>query len=471
LFSQKSSIGYLFSFFESRANYVEDLSQSTLIRDCKTMVRRDRNEEPTLVSYIVAEMKEWPGWLKSRGLEDVRDEGTVMGPTKIFLQKFRRLQAEVRDHLKGRLPSYAVPTIYFFLDKLPLNPNGKVDKSQLPFPDLAEQTEDASEEDLKRWESMSETEKKVASKWAELIRGVNAKTITPENNFFDLGGHSILAQQMLLAVRRETGANISINTLYEYPDLLGFSSQVDKHLAPSDGVDGRSGAAEEQDPAYARSLDDLLKELPRAYQTADPATIRASSKPTVFLTGATGFLGSYLIKDILERTSRDIRLIAHIRGVKDTKAGIERLQRSLQGYGLWQDTWSTRLDCVVGDLSKPRLGIDQQSWERLAEEVDIVIHNGATVHWVKRYPDMYNANVGSTLEAMRLCNEGKPKILTFVSSTSVLDTDHYVKLSDQAISTGREAISEDDDMEGSRRGLGTGYGQTKWVSVSLLYMV
>jgi L-aminoadipate-semialdehyde dehydrogenase len=144
------------------------------------------------------------------------------------------------------------------------------------------------------------------------------------------------------------------------------------------------------------------------------------------------------------------------------------LQRSLQAYGLWKDEWSARLGCVVGDLAKPQLGIEQDAWEKLSQEVDIVIHNGATVHWVKRYKDMMASNVMSTIDTMRLCNEGRPKVFTYISSTSVLDTEHYVKLSDQQISTGQHAISEDDDMEGSRTGLGTGYGQTKWVSEQLI---
>ncbi len=446
-----------------------NLRQNPLIRDCKTLVRRDRNEEPTLISYIVPELKEWPQWLKARGLEDVEDEGTDIGPTKIYSKRFRRIQTEVRDHLKGRLPSYAVPTIFIVLNKLPLNPNGKVDKPNLPFPDIVEQTEEALDEDLKRWESLTETERTVATKWADLIRGLNAKTVTPQHDFFDLGGHSILAQQMLLDIRRETGANVSINTLYEHPSLAAFSAQIDRQLGPTNGVKHGDGAgAKEKGPAYAQSLDELLKQLPTTYQTADPATISASAKPTVFLTGATGFLGAYIVKDVLERTSRAVRLIAHVRSVKDSKAALDRLRRSLQGYGLWHDEWSTRLSCIVGDLSKPQLGIEQHTWQTLSQEVDVVIHNGATVHWVRRYQDMKATNVISTINAMKLCSEGKPKLFAFVSSTSVLDTDHYVKLSEQKISTGENAITEDDDMQGSRTGLGTGYGQTKWVSEQLV---
>lgn len=445
-----------------------NLSQHSLIRDCKTLVRRDRNEEPTLISYVVPELKEWPQWLKARGLEDVDDQGTDIGPTKVYFKRFRRMQTEVRDHLKGRLPSYAVPTTFIVLSKLPLNPNGKVDKPNLPFPDIAEQTEEASSDDLKRWKAMTDIQRTIVTKWAELIPGLNAKTVTLQNDFFDLGGHSILAQQMLLDIRRSTGADVSINTLYEHPSLAGFSAQVDKQLRQTDGVNGKTEGVEQEKSVYAQSLDELLKLLANTYRSADPAAIRASSNPIIFLTGATGFLGAYIIKDILERTNPAIQLITHVRSVKDPKAALDRLRRSLLGYGLWQDEWLTRLSCVVGDLSKPKLGIEQHTWEALSREVDVVIHNGATVHWVKRYRDMMAANVISTLDAMQLCNEGKAKLFSFVSSTSVLDNKHYVNLSAQQVTSGQGTIFEDDDLQGSRNGLGTGYGQTKWVSEQLV---
>lgn len=64
---------------------------------------------------------------------------------------------------------------------------------------------------------------------------------------------------------------------------------------------------------------------------------------------------------------------------------------------------------------------------------------------------------------MTLCATGKPKTFTFISSTSVLDTDHYVQMSENGI-----PVPESDDLEGSRKGLGTGYGQSKWVSEYLV---
>lgn len=106
-------------------------------------------------------------------------------------------------------------------------------------------------------------------------------------------------------------------------------------------------------------------------------------------------------------------------------AALERLQRSLRGYGVWQDSRVTRLSAVLGDLTQPRLGLDDDTWKMVGDAVDVVIHHGALVHWVKQYMHLEHSNVIFTIDALRLCNQGKPKLFSFISSTSVLDTDHY----------------------------------------------
>ena len=340
---------------------------------------------------------------------------------------------------------------------MPLNPNGKVDSPNLPFPDAALISEEASEEDLKRWETLSSTEKEVAEQWATLINSLNAKTLQPESDFFECGGHSLLAQQLLLNTHKDLGANLSINSLYSNSSLRGLSTQIDRLREGKDD----SGATEDGEAVYAQSLDKLLGSLDAKYQTADPAALLPAGKTTVFVTGATGFLGSYIVKDLLER--ENVRVIAHVRGTKGVPAALERLQRSLHGYSVWQDSWATRLNAVIGDLTQPRLGLDNDTWKMLGDTVDVVIHNGALVHWVKQYKHLEHSNVLSTIDALQLCNQGKPKLFSFISSTSVLDTDHYIDLSHKQTSTGQHAVMEADDMMGSRTGLGTGYGQSKWV--------
>ncbi|KAK2938344.1 AMP-binding enzyme, C-terminal domain superfamily [Fusarium oxysporum f. sp. vasinfectum] len=439
-----------------------NLKGHRLVRECKTLLRRDRNEEPTLVSYIVPEHQEWIKWLAEHSLEDTEQQGTEIGAVVVYSKRYRPMQTEIRDHLKSRLPVQAVPSYFIFLQKMPLNPNGKIDSPNLPFPDAALISEEASEEDLKRWETLSNTEKEVAEQWATLINGLNAKTLQPESDFFESGGHSLLAQQLILNTRKHLGVNLLINSLYSNSSLRALSAHIDRQREGKDNLD----ATEDDKAAYAHSLDKLLASLDAKYQTADPATLTPATKTTVFVTGATGFLGSYIVKDLLER--QNIHVIAHVRGTNSDQAALERLQRSLRGYGVWQDSWATRLTAVTGDLTQPRLGLDNDTWGMLSDSVDVVIHNGALVHWVKQYKHLERSNVLSTIDAMRLCNQGKPKIFTFISSTSVLDTDHYINLSHEQTSTGKGAVMEADDMMGSRTGLGTGYGQSKWVSEQLV---
>lgn len=252
------------------------------------------------------------------------------------------------------------------------------------------------------------------------------------------------------------GVEMTISVLYRNPTLRGLSTQMDNM---------RSGQAatvdKAADTAYAESFDELVKQLDAKYQTADPDALSPSTGVTFFLTGATGFLGAYLVKDILDR--ENTKLIAHIRGAKDLGFAKQRLMKSLKGYSLWQEAWTDRISCVLGDLSEPRLGLDDASWKHVAETADVIVHNGAYVNWLDLYETMMRMNVLSTMDALKLCNEGKPKLFAFVSSTSTLDTDHYVNLSHDQLATGRGAVFEADDMEGSRTGLGTGYGQTKWV--------
>ena len=223
--------------------------------------------------------------------------------------------------------------------------------------------------------------------------------------------------------------------------------------------------SQNQDEDYAADAHRMAETLPQAFPDIRPLDF--SKQQTVFLTGASGFLGAFVLRDLLCRKDPIVNVIVHIRA-KSSEAALERLEQSCKAYGVWSDSWSSRIRCVTGNLGERRLGLASDVWFKLEDTVDVVIHNGAQVHWVYPYSKLKGPNVQGTIDAIKLCSEGKSKYFAYVSSTSVLDTDHYVQLSAKIRKAGGSGISESDDLQGSSTGLGTGYGQSKWVSEYLV---
>lgn len=439
------------------------LSRHPLVRENVTLVRRDKFEEPTLVSYFVPDMSKWSQWLESKGLQDDDTAEGMVG----MLRRFRPLRDDARDHLRSKLPTYAVPTVIIPLKRMPLNPNGKIDKPALPFPDTAELSAAAPRRSSTA-QALSETEQALAEIWAKLIPNVTARMISPEDSFFDLGGHSILAQQMFFDLRRKwRGVDISMNAIFRSPTLKGFAGEIDRLLdTESFATSDAPAPIAVPDDEYSKDAKLLVKELPESFPVRTESML--ADVPTVFLTGATGFLGAHILRDLLTRKSPEAKVVALVRA-KTEELALERLRSTCRAYGFWDESWANgRVQAVCGDLGKPQFGLSQALWDDLTNRVDAVIHNGALVHWVYPYATLKPANVMGTIDALKLCATGKAKQFGFVSSTSALDKDHYVQESERILAAGGDGISEDDDLEGSAVGLGTGYGQSKWAGEYLV---
>jgi L-aminoadipate-semialdehyde dehydrogenase len=434
------------------------LSRHPLIRENVTLVRRDKDEEPTLVSYFVPEVKKWEEWQRQKGKNLLSPpENNSM---EALLRTFETLRHDIRDYLKTKLPAYAVPTVLVPLISMPLNPNGKVDKRALPFPE-PEQLRSAMRRPSYDQTALSETEKRCAVVWAKHLSNiVSARTVSPEDNFFDLGGHSLVAQYVLLDLRTEfSGVNLSLGALFQNPTLRGFATEIERLKDPMGlelNVD--DSVPKQSEFFYSSDRKKLAEELPARFET----TGASSSPKTVFITGGTGFLGSHIIHQLVQDKARFGKIIVHARA-ENTQAGLERVRNTCKAYGLECDD---RVECVVGDLAQPRLGIKKTEWANLTGEVDVIIHNGARVHWVLDYSTLRASNVVSTVELLKMCSVGRPKEMVFISSTSVLDTDHFLK------GTRDAPLPESDELVGSEQGLHTGYGQSKWYNpFSLLSLI
>ncbi|CAG7949805.1 unnamed protein product [Penicillium olsonii] len=443
------------------------LSRHPLVRENVTLVRRDKDEEPTLVSYFVPNMTKWASWLESKGLADDESAEGMVG----LLRRFRPLRDDAREHLRSKLPTYAVPTVIIPLKRMPLNPNGKIDKPALPFPDTAELSAAAPRRRSSAMQALSETEQALAQVWAKLIPNVTSRMIGSDDSFFDLGGHSILAQQMFFELRRKwRGIDISMNAIFRSPTLKGFAGEIDRLLAmesfatSDDKTLASAVQASQPDDEYSKDAVELVSQLPQTFPERTDAML--ASEPLVFLTGATGFLGAHILRDLLTRKAPSTKVVALVRAKTEEQA-LERIRATCRAYGFWDEAWTSKLRALCGDLGTPQFGLTQAVWDDLTNTVDAVIHNGALVHWVYPYSTLRPANVMGTIDALKLCS-GKPKQFAFVSSTSALDKDHFVQESERIIAAGGNGISEEDDMEGSRVGLGTGYGQSKWAGEYLV---
>ena len=189
------------------------------------------------------------------------------------------------------------------------------------------------------------------------------------------------------------------------------------------------------------------------FEPSLPAPLPETPSPNhVLLTGGTGFIGPFLIKSLLEQTRAKIFVLVR---ASDEDQGKQRLKAALDSAGLsgarLLQMFEARVIPICGDLGQANLGLAQEDWDFLANEIDTVFHNGATVNYLFNYDRMRDANVIGTNEVLRLAFEGRPKEFNYVSTTFVFGW---------AVKSVLLETDFNEDLEL----LDFGYSQTKWVA-------
>jgi L-aminoadipate-semialdehyde dehydrogenase len=346
---------------------------------------------------------------------------------------------------------------------MPLTPNGKVDKNQLPFPDTALQADIATRSRSgTNSQNFTPIQQSMREIWAELL-GINSDTIQLEDNFFDLGGHSILATRLIFELRKSTAVELPLGLVYKSPVLTSMCQDIE-YLRGGDLNMNRPEQEVVTQPEfdYAQDLLQVNSEYIKSIPMTEPEFEKIiKNSPTFFVTGVTGFLGAFILSELLQkhRTSKIIVLVRAKSKVEALSRVVENLKRHL----CWDEQFSQNLTPICGDLGIDRFNLNANEWLDLCQKVDVIIHNGALVHWVYPYQKLRAPNVIGTQTCLKLAVEHHTKPMHFVSSTSVLDTEHYSKK--LVLQT---SVYENDDLEGSRFGLKSGYGQTKWVAEKLV---
>ena len=284
-------------------------------------------------------------------------------------------------------------TVFVPLNRMPLNPNGKIDKPALPFPDTAEAAQ-ASQGEVPTSKA-SATEALVQRIWSDILTSVPAP-IPLDESFFDLGGHSILATRLIFEIRKSFVVDAPLSLVFDHPTIRDQASALDQLRNDDLGLAASSNAAAKVRPdsllapgatenkkvqatvEYSKDLETLLPQLKQTYDPL-PKTF-ASAELTVLLTGATGFLGAFILRDLLSREARVEKVICHVRASSPEK-GLARLRELCADRGIWNDKWlaEKRVEVVVGDLAKENFGLGEQEWKRVAAEADVIVHNGALV--------------------------------------------------------------------------------------------
>ncbi len=333
-------------------------------------------------------------------------------------------EIELRRHVGARLPEYMVPSVFEPLPAMPLTPEGKVDRRALPAPSGRAMTSGYVA-------PRTAAELKLARIWSEVLQ---LERVGIEDSFFDLGGHSFLAVQLASRIREEFGVELPLLQIFERPTIADLAETL------------LAGSVEARAPIDLRSeavLDPSITFIEGARRIAPPAS--------VFLTGSTGFLGAFLLHELLART--EARIYCLVRAANAEEGG-RRIQDLLGSFSLQEDGKSSRIVPVPGDLSRPCLGLSADRFEELASGMDAIYHCGAVVSALYPYSVHKPANVLGTQEVLRLAGRTRVKPVHYVSTTGVVP---WTNDSSSLV------IREELDLDGAP--LPTdGYSQSKWVA-------
>ena len=200
---------------------------------------------------------------------------------------------------------------------------------------------------------------------------------------------------------------------------------------------------------------DLARLEPDISGTGEPEP-PGIAPPGTLLTGATGFVGAFLLAELLRRTDGNVACLVRAR---DSSQALERILANLAGYGIDVAEHRARIVAIPGDLSRPHLGLDERTADMLYAGYGSIVHCGGMVKWTYPYRSLAPANVDGTREILRLAVRGPaPRPVHFISTVGVFSSTEFPA----------SVVSEDQPLETSGP-LVVGYAQSKWVAERMIH--
>ena len=181
----------------------------------------------------------------------------------------------------------------------------------------------------------------------------------------------------------------------------------------------------------------------------------ANNPDTILLTGATGFLGIYLLYELLLGTQATI--ICLIRATDNNHAFIRIKERFKdQNIFIPDHILIQRCKFLKGDIENPLLGLEEREYNDISSSIDVVFHSAAEINYVSSYNNLKNANVNGTKHIIRFCFHNQKKELHFISSTLIFGW-----------TVDKNLLETDSNKDCVN--LAMGYSQCKWVCEQLVY--
>ncbi len=264
---------------------------------------------------------------------------------------------------------------------------------------------------------------------------------------------SLMLAELHTYLQSDLGSAVPMQALLEEPTVRELAARLATEIAGNEiTVDANAVFPSTSRMSVAALLEKSQLSPDFALQRVSKAPRQRTRAPAALLTGATGFLGAFLLQELLQQT--DNTVLCLVRG-SSRSAALQRITQNMLKYGLPDVVGAApeRIVPVKGDLSEPQLGLEPIEFSELAAKSDAVYHCGATVNWTYSYSRLAPANVAGTRELLRLATMGSPLPFHFISTVGVFSSTEY--------SGG--VVTETEDLETSG-GLSVGYAQSKWVA-------
>lgn len=304
-------------------------------------------------------------------------------------------EGALRWALQQQLPSYMIPSYFVQVEQWPMLASGKIDVGRLPLPQAVRDLQSDSREPADE-PCLSEAERKWCALFSKVLQ---ADKVRPTDHFFQLGGTSVTVMQLVVEAER-SGFALTYADVYRWPTPRLLCEN--KAHWGSEGPRPESGHT-----VLTKSVTILSPE-------------GAPQNAAILLTGATGLLGSHVLRELLADEERHVMCLVR---TKDGLSGLERLRRAMDYF--FSDTWhggiqalhaalARQVQVVEGDLTS-----DDVFCQAEGVAVSLVIHCAADVRHYAANDRLWAVNVDGTRRVVEFC-KSRGCGLVHVSTASVL---------------------------------------------------